>query len=255
MNSRRVLIFILLIYVLGGGRVVYAQVRSGRSAVGFVAREREDRVRPGGDVVHRLLVADDGGTGSEFFASSIGEHLLGRSLGGGGFQFTGIGFATALMRRTFLMDQNRKSRMEKAEGSRENVRGSASESGSSPGQRSSIGDKLRQTEQVRGSEGEDLGTSSDRAMWESESTTSGSRGTGSSAERTRGGTTSKSERGGGITNRDLDREQSEQERLPSRGRPRPPIVRHRTAPRRESAVASAGLGKRRGQAREGARRR
>lgn len=92
------------------------------------------------------------------------------------------------------MDQNRKSRMEKPEGSRENVRGSGAG---------------------------DLGTSSDRAMFEKESFSSRDRGTrergvGSSGERNRSG--SSSERGGGITNRDLDTEQREQEQLPERGR-------------------------------------
>ena len=97
------------------------------------------------------------------------------------------------------MNQNRKSRMEKAEGSRENMRGS-------------------------GSSGRDLGTSSDRAMWEKDSSSprergtgdTGERGMGSAGERNRSG--SRSERGGGITNRGLDTEQREQEQLPERGR-------------------------------------
>lgn len=92
------------------------------------------------------------------------------------------------------MNQNRKSRMEKAEGSRENMRGSG---------------------------GRDLGTSSDRAMWEKDESSSrgrgtGERGMGSSGERSRG--SSSTERGGGITNRDLDTEQREQDQLPERGR-------------------------------------
>ena len=92
------------------------------------------------------------------------------------------------------MDQNRKSRMEKAEGSRENVRGG----------------------------GGDLGTTSDRAMWEKKEGPSsrergkGERGMGSSGERNR--SSSSTERGGGITNRELDTEQREQEQLPERGR-------------------------------------
>ena len=97
------------------------------------------------------------------------------------------------------MNQNRKSRMEKAEGSRENMRGS-------------------------GSSGRDLGTSSDRAMWEKESSSprergmgeTGERGMGWSGERNR--SASNSDRRGGITNRDLDTEQREQDQLPERGR-------------------------------------
>ena len=106
------------------------------------------------------------------------------------------------------MDQNRKntssapnraSRMEKAEGSRENVRGSSSET---PG---------------------DLGTSSDRAMFSdrgsSEGRSSSERGIGSSSERGMGGSSSrKSSNSGGISNRELSREECEQEQLPGRGR-------------------------------------
>lgn len=97
------------------------------------------------------------------------------------------------------MDQNRKSRMEPAEGSRESVRNSGSG---------------------------DLGTSSDRAMFNDQSSRSGrgfsrsgsgasgssERGSGSSSERNRSG-----ENSGGITNRELSREQREQEQLPERG--------------------------------------
>jgi hypothetical protein len=63
---------------------------------------------------------------------------------------------------------NRSSNMEPAEGSRENVRNS----------------------------GDDLGTSSDRAMFDERNSSSG----------------------GGITNRGRDREQAEQNQLPPRGR-------------------------------------
>jgi hypothetical protein len=108
------------------------------------------------------------------------------------------------------MDQNRKSRMEQAEGSREKMRGKGS----------SVGDRLRETERTSGSgsekSGGDLGTSSDRAMWEGEGSRSSGRGMGSSRERNRSG--SSGERGGGITNRGLDTEQQEQEQLPERGR-------------------------------------
>jgi hypothetical protein len=89
------------------------------------------------------------------------------------------------------MDQNRKSRMEQAEGSRENVRGRGS----------SIGDHLKDTERPVGSDSEKSG---------------GERGRGSSRERNRGN--SSGERSSGITNRDLDTEQQELEQLPERGR-------------------------------------
>jgi hypothetical protein len=80
---------------------------------------------------------------------------------------------------------NRSSNMEPAEGSRETVRNS----------------------------GSDLGTSSDRAMFDESMSEGGSeRGLGESGERTSG-----SSKGGGITNRELSREQSEQEQLPPRG--------------------------------------
>jgi hypothetical protein len=108
------------------------------------------------------------------------------------------------------MDQNRKSKMEQAEGSRENVRNS-------------------------GSSG-DRGTSSDRAMFNDGSprtspgsserssgrSSSSERGSGSSSSSERGSGSSERVRGssnsGGITNRELSREQCEQEQLPERGR-------------------------------------
>ena len=102
------------------------------------------------------------------------------------------------------MDQNRKSRMEPAEGSRESMRNSGSG---------------------------DLGTSSDRAMFNDESSSSGrgssrsgsgssgssERGSGSSSSSERG-SSSESESSGGISNRELSREQCEQERVPERGK-------------------------------------
>jgi hypothetical protein len=105
---------------------------------------------------------------------------------------------------------NRASSREKAEGSRENMRN-------------------------RESGGGDLGTSSDRAMFEergsSEETSRSSsrsmpseRGSGASGERNRSSSSgsSSSERSssnsGGITNRGLDREEREQQQLPERGR-------------------------------------
>ena len=73
------------------------------------------------------------------------------------------------------------------------------------------------------SRGNDLGTSSDRAMFsddlpseqadrqsESDSRQPSERGSGSAGERNR--------EGGGISNRELDREQNEQDMLPERGR-------------------------------------
>ena len=85
---------------------------------------------------------------------------------------------------------NRSSNMEPAEGSRETVRNS----------------------------GSDLGTSSDRAMFDESMSEAGEQadrgseqGRGESGERNSGSNS------GGITNRELSREQSEQEQLPPRG--------------------------------------
>jgi len=96
---------------------------------------------------------------------------------------------------------NRSSNMEQAEGSRENVRNS----------------------------GGDLGSSSDRAMFSermnqsdgrssSDESSSSERGVGSSGERNRSSESSSSSKSGGITNRSLDEEQCEQQQLPERGR-------------------------------------
>jgi hypothetical protein len=96
---------------------------------------------------------------------------------------------------------DRSSNMEQAEGSRE---------------------PSKDTESIRNREEDDLGTSSDRAMFDdresaeerdtSKTPGAGEQGAGTSHE---GRPTS-----GGITNRPLDRERSEQDRLPSRGRSR-----------------------------------
>ena len=95
---------------------------------------------------------------------------------------------------------NRPSDMEQAEGSRE---------------------PFEKNESMRNRQEDDLGTSSDRAMFEDRESVEererprgsmpGERGAGPSAERGRGDT-------GGITNRSLDRERKEQEQLPDRGR-------------------------------------
>ena len=91
---------------------------------------------------------------------------------------------------------NRSSNMEQAEGSRESV---------------------ESTESIRNRPEDDLGTSSDRAMFddrdsaEERDPSSSEQGHGSSRERNR-------DNSGGITNRPLDREQSEQQQLPDRGR-------------------------------------
>lgn len=104
----------------------------------------------------------------------------------------------------------RSSNMEQAEGSRETARSSElmRNRGSSSSSRSSGGD---------------LGTSSDRAMFsddlpieqqsdsQSGSSSRSERGVGSEGERNRA-------RSGGISNRELDREQNEQDMLPGRGR-------------------------------------
>lgn len=95
---------------------------------------------------------------------------------------------------------NRSSNMEQAEGSRESS---------------------TDAESMRNRRENDLGTSSDRAMFDEpeaaeerdtpSSSSTGGRSGSSSRERRRGN-------GGGITNRPLDREQREQERVPARGR-------------------------------------
>lgn len=84
---------------------------------------------------------------------------------------------------------NRASNMEQAEGSRESH------------------------DLPRNRQEDDLGTSSDRAMFqERESAEERDR-----AGRARAGTPNRREDAGGITNRPLEREQQEQERLPDRG--------------------------------------
>lgn len=113
---------------------------------------------------------------------------------------------------------NRSSNMEQAEGSRETVRDNERMSGS---------EEMRNRE----SSSRDLGSSSDRAMFsgreEAEERTGASdhgigmgpaeRGMGSSGERNLGGG-SQGANSGGITNRELDREECEQQQLPERGR-------------------------------------
>ena len=98
------------------------------------------------------------------------------------------------------MDQNRKSRM-KAERMRNRE--------SSSGDLGSSSDRAMMT--GRSSEARDESESSS----ESSSRMSSERGSGSSGERNSGGSSSRT---GGITNRDLDREQCEQDQLPERGR-------------------------------------
>jgi hypothetical protein len=101
---------------------------------------------------------------------------------------------------------NRQSSMEQAEGSRETARESES---------------VRNRGSARaGSQGEDLGTSSDRAMMidrESEERDSAdvSRSSGRASSSTSG---EPGGRSGGISNRGRDREVSEQQQLPERGR-------------------------------------
>jgi hypothetical protein len=90
---------------------------------------------------------------------------------------------------------NRSSKMEQAEGSRESTN----------------------MESMRNRQEDDLGTSSDRAMFEDREsaeereTNSSQQGMGPSRERSH-------TKAGGITNRPLDEEQSEREQLPQRGR-------------------------------------
>jgi hypothetical protein len=100
------------------------------------------------------------------------------------------------------MDQNRKSRM-KAERMRNRE--------SSSGDLGSSSDRAMMT--GRSSEARDESESSESSS--SSSRMSSERGSGSSGERNSGGSSSRT---GGITNRDLDREQCEQDKLPERGR-------------------------------------
>jgi hypothetical protein len=122
------------------------------------------------------------------------------------------------------MDQNRKSKMEQAEGSRDAALDNERMSSSSES-----GERMRNRDSS-----EDLGSSSDRAMMtgrsgesrisprdsgsSSSSSVSSERGSGSSGERNSGSRDTPSSRSGGISNRDLDREQCEQDRVPERGR-------------------------------------
>lgn len=112
------------------------------------------------------------------------------------------------------MDQNRKSMMEPAEGSRETAL--ENERMSSGGEKS--GDQVRNRE----SSARDLGSSSDRAMMTGrggeERETPSERGAGSSGERNRADEPDHGSNTGGITNRELDRELDEQQQLPERGR-------------------------------------
>ena len=109
---------------------------------------------------------------------------------------------------------NRTSRMEPAEGSRETVKEAMSD---------------RERMRNRESSAQDLGSTSDRAMFTDRESAEGrnvmadhgtppgrERGMGSSEERNREDSSERSS--GGISNRDLEREQSEQEQLPERGR-------------------------------------
>ena len=101
------------------------------------------------------------------------------------------------------MDQNRKSRM-KAERMRNRE--------SSSGDLGSSSDRAMMT--GRSSEARDESESSSESS-SSSSRMSSERGSGSSGERNSGDSSSRT---GGITNRDLDREQCEQDKLPERGR-------------------------------------
>jgi hypothetical protein len=127
----------------------------------------------------------------------------------------GISFATVWIRRHFLMRQNRTDKQASNRSKMDRTNGGMSDSGSS-------GSSERMRNRESSSSSDDLGTSSDRAMFadrtssESRSGSSSSeRGLGSSEERNSG---SGSARTGGISNRELDQEQCEQEQLPERGR-------------------------------------
>jgi hypothetical protein len=94
---------------------------------------------------------------------------------------------------------NRSSNMEQAEGSRESQMG---------------------TESMRNQQKKDLGTSSDRAMFEDQDSAEQRKrgGVPASGDRKEESTREQDGNAGGITNRPLDREQKEQEQLPPRGR-------------------------------------
>jgi hypothetical protein len=100
-------------------------------------------------------------------------------------------------RRRMQDEPNRQSNMEPAEGSRETAN-----------------DSMRNSES-----GQDLGTSSDRAMMTDRQ--SEQRHRTSEEDQRPGGPEQGRDNAGGITNRDLEREMSEQEQLPPRGRSGP----------------------------------
>jgi hypothetical protein len=96
---------------------------------------------------------------------------------------------------------NRQSNMEKAEGSRQSERGAGQERGGtapSGGHQRSVMDDQDAFEHGSGGDAISRGMGS-----------TGERGAGPDGERNRGG---------GISNRDMAREQDEQDRLPERGR-------------------------------------
>ena len=90
---------------------------------------------------------------------------------------------------------NRSSNMEQAEGSRESTN----------------------TDSMRNRQEDDLGTSSDRAMFEDRESAE-ERGTESSEQDRKRSFEQGRSKSGGITNRPLEEEHSEQEQLPQRGR-------------------------------------
>jgi hypothetical protein len=120
------------------------------------------------------------------------------------------------------MDQNRKSKMKQAEGSGDrsldNERMRSGESGERMRNRDSSGDLGSSSDRamMTGRSGESRTSPRDSSSSSSSSVTS-ERGSGSSGERN-SDSDAPSSRSGGISNRDLDREQCEQDRVPERGR-------------------------------------
>ena len=116
-------------------------------------------------------------------------------------------------------------------------RSSNSDQGDGPRGEQCETDRMSGSERMRNRESstQDLGTTSDRAMMtgrnaegrasedggpssSSSASERSERGMGSSGEQNRESSSSRSRNSGGISNRELDRQQSEQDSLPDRGR-------------------------------------
>jgi len=102
-------------------------------------------------------------------------------------------------------EPTRASSMKQADGSRESVRNSGA-----PGDLGTSSDRAMFDERVTGERGSGSSPERDSAMSNESSSSSGERGRGSSGERNRGNA-------GGISNREMEQERAEQEQLPERG--------------------------------------